>query len=110
MGTFDGNNSLSHFWLHEKVEVQDGTLAPGTSKECLDDCVAPGDYYLAWEEVNQWGKEGVEDLMKSFAPNAEDDDNEEEDGCSEHWQNMKEDVTSRAYGMYDETGFFPALC
>ncbi|KAJ6518121.1 hypothetical protein C8R47DRAFT_1205193 [Mycena vitilis] len=23
---------------------------------------------------------------------------------------MKEDVTSRAYGMYDETGFFPALC
>ncbi|KAJ7803418.1 hypothetical protein B0H14DRAFT_3487371 [Mycena olivaceomarginata] len=109
MGTFDGNNSLSRFWLREKVEVQDGTLAPGASKEHLDDRVAPGDYYLAREEVNQWGKEGVEDLMKSFAPNAEDDDNEEEDGCSERWQNMKEDVTSRAYGMYDETGFFPAL-
>ncbi|KAJ7853837.1 hypothetical protein B0H14DRAFT_3653218 [Mycena olivaceomarginata] len=88
MGTFDGNNSLSRFWLREKVEVQDGTLAPGASKEHLDDRVAPGDYYLAREE---------------------DDDNEEEDGCSERWQNMKEDVTSRAYGMYDETGFFPAL-
>jgi hypothetical protein len=23
---------------------------------------------------------------------------------------MKEDVTARAYGMYDETGFFPCLC
>jgi hypothetical protein len=23
---------------------------------------------------------------------------------------MKEEVTARAYGMYDETGFFPCLC
>jgi hypothetical protein len=23
---------------------------------------------------------------------------------------MKEDVTARAWGMYDETGIFPALC
>ncbi|KAJ7310670.1 hypothetical protein DFH08DRAFT_918254 [Mycena albidolilacea] len=108
MGTFDGNNSLSRFWLREKVELDKGVFTPGASKERVDDRVAPGDYYLMRDDVDKWGKEGVEDLMKSFASNAEDDD--EEDRCSERWQNIKEDVTSRAYGMYDETGFFPALC
>jgi hypothetical protein len=108
MGTFDGNNSLSCFWLREKVELDKGVFTPGTSKEHIDDRVAPGDYYLMRDDVDKWGKEGVEDLMKSFASNAEDD--EEEDGCSERSQNMKEDVTSHTYGMYDETGFFPALC
>jgi hypothetical protein len=107
MGTFDGNNFLSRFWLREKVELDKGVFTPGASKERVDDRVAPGDYYLMWEDTDKWAKEGVEDLMKSFASNAED---EEEDGCSERWQNMKEDVTSRAYGMYDKTGFFPALC
>ncbi|KAJ7726079.1 hypothetical protein B0H14DRAFT_2269523, partial [Mycena olivaceomarginata] len=108
MGTFDGNNSLSRFWLHEKVELDKGVFTPGASKERVDNCVAPGDYYLMRDNVDKWGKEGVEDLMKSFTSNAEDDN--EEDGCSERWQNMKEDVTSRTYGMYNETGFFPALC
>ncbi|KAJ7790912.1 hypothetical protein B0H14DRAFT_2625569 [Mycena olivaceomarginata] len=96
MGTFDGNNSLSRFWLREKVELDKGVFTPGASKERVDDHVAPGDYYLMREDADKWAKEGVEDLMKSFASNAED---EEEDGCSERWQNMKEDVTSRAYGM-----------
>jgi hypothetical protein len=31
-------------------------------------------------------------------------------GCEECWENMKEDVTVRAWGLYDETGIFPALC
>ncbi|KAJ7686337.1 hypothetical protein B0H14DRAFT_2654322 [Mycena olivaceomarginata] len=31
-------------------------------------------------------------------------------GCEERWENMKEDVTARAWGLYDETGIFPALC
>jgi hypothetical protein len=107
MGTFDGNNSLSRFWLREKVELDKGVFTPGASKERVDNRVVPGDYYLMREDTDKWAKEGVEDLMKSFASNAED---EEEDGCSKRWQNMKEDVTSRAYGMYNETGFFPALC
>jgi hypothetical protein len=59
------------------------------------------------EDTDKWAKEGVEDLMKSFASNAED---EEEDGCNEQWQNMRQDTISRAYGMCNETRFFPALC
>ncbi|KAJ6493462.1 hypothetical protein C8R45DRAFT_187933 [Mycena sanguinolenta] len=107
MATFDGNNSLSRFARREREVDEDGVSAPGASKERLDNRIAPGDYYLPREEVDKWAKEGVADLMKSFAVDAE---GEEEDGCSERWQNMKEDVTSRAYGMYDETGIFLALC
>ncbi|KAJ7727652.1 hypothetical protein DFH07DRAFT_871547 [Mycena maculata] len=108
IGTIDGNNSLSRWWLREKVEVEN-SVAPGASRERMDNRVAPGDYYLPREEVDRWGKEGEADLMKGRSAD-EDADDKEEAGCSERWQNMKEDVTSRSYGMYDETGFFPALC
>jgi hypothetical protein len=123
MATIDGNNSLSRFHRRERVDVDEeeeeegmapstskARSAPGASKERLDNRAAPGDYYLAREEVDRWSKDGVDELMKGFSAEAEEGEEEEEDGCSEHWQNMKEDVTSRAYGMYDETGFFPCLC
>ncbi|KAJ7094752.1 hypothetical protein B0H15DRAFT_798886 [Mycena belliarum] len=107
--TIDGNNSLKRFWRREREEVlEDGSSVPGTSKERHDGRVPGGDYYLSREEVDRWAKEGLEDMMKGFI--ADDGWVEEEDGCTERWQNMREDVTSRAYGMYDETGFFPALC
>ncbi|KAJ7866709.1 hypothetical protein B0H13DRAFT_2236793 [Mycena leptocephala] len=96
--TVDGNNSLSRYELREREE------------ERPDNRTVPGDYYLSREEVNKWAKEGLEDLMKGFDPGPEHGDEEEEDGCSDRWQNMKEDVTARAWGMYNETGIFPALC
>ncbi|KAJ7770254.1 hypothetical protein DFH07DRAFT_735608 [Mycena maculata] len=107
--TTDGNNSLSHFQLREREEVrEDGSTAPGASKERPDNRPIPGDYYISREEVDKWGEDGLEELMKDFAASAA---NEEEDGgCEERWQNMKEDVTARAWGMFDETGIFPALC
>lgn len=105
MGTGDGNNSLSRFDKRERVEREDGTFAPGASTDRLDNRVAPGDYYLSREVVELFKKEGdvpMKDLSEG--------EGEEDAGCSDRWQNMKEEVTSRAYGMYDETGFFPALC
>ncbi|KAJ7270013.1 hypothetical protein B0H12DRAFT_997107, partial [Mycena haematopus] len=113
MCTMDGNNSLSCFAMRERDEVfADGTTAPGQSKERRDDRAAPGDYYLSREEVDKWAKEGLDDLMKDFVEDEEgvDEGEEREGGCSERWQNMKETVTARAWGMYDETGIFPALC
>ncbi|KAJ7915783.1 hypothetical protein B0H13DRAFT_2231808 [Mycena leptocephala] len=107
--TFDGNNSLSRFEIKTREEIdEDGNIAPGKSREHGDDRVASGDYYLSREEVNKWAKEGLDDLMKEFTPGSELPD--EGDGCAERWQNMRENITSRAYGMYDETGIFPALC
>lgn len=109
LATMDGNNSLKRFWRREREEVQDdGTSIPGATRERLDTRTAPGDYYLPREEVDSWATTGVDELMKSFAPRFEELD--EVDGCTERWQNMKEDITSRAWGLYDETGFFPALC
>jgi hypothetical protein len=58
MGTFDGNNSHSRFWLHEKVELDKGVFTLGASKERVNDCVAPGDYHLMREDTDKWAKEG----------------------------------------------------
>lgn len=38
------------------------------------------------------------------------DPDEIESGCSDRWQNMKEQVTGKAWGMYEETGIFLSLC
>ncbi|KAJ6522106.1 hypothetical protein DFH09DRAFT_1251024 [Mycena vulgaris] len=108
--TMDGNNSLKRFMRREREQVsEDGTTAPGASKERKDNRVPPGDYYLSREVVDKWGKEGLDELMKGFVA-SEGEEEEMDDGCDERWQNMKEDVTARAWGLYDETGFFPALC
>ncbi|KAJ7127599.1 hypothetical protein C8R43DRAFT_1090251 [Mycena crocata] len=109
--TIDGNNSLSRFWRRAREEVgEDGSTIPGESRERQDDRPPPGDRYLPREEVDEWSRENLAELMKTFPPPEEEDEDEDESGCSERWQNMKEDVTARAYGMYDETGIFPALC
>ncbi|KAF8210847.1 hypothetical protein K438DRAFT_1752611 [Mycena galopus ATCC 62051] len=84
-----------------------GHTVPGESKEWDNNCVVPGDYYLLRIEVDAWAKDSVDEVMRSFEPSSEED---EGTGCSEGWQNMKEDVTACAWGMYDETGIFPALC
>ncbi|KAJ7076917.1 hypothetical protein C8R43DRAFT_910591 [Mycena crocata] len=109
--TKDGNNSLKRFFKRERNE--DGT--PGASKERLDERQPPGDVYLTREEVDAWGKEGLEELMKDFSSEGFDSEEPEvrgveDGGCSERWQNMKEEITSKAWGMYDETGVFLSLC
>ncbi|KAJ6567645.1 hypothetical protein DFH09DRAFT_1314159 [Mycena vulgaris] len=68
----------------------------------------PSDYYLPVKEVNLWSKAELEKLLKGFTPDPAW--NEEEDGCSEQWQNMKEDMTAKVQGMYDEMGLFLLLC
>ncbi|KAJ6532936.1 hypothetical protein DFH09DRAFT_1092678, partial [Mycena vulgaris] len=99
LGTYDGNNSLSRFEIREKEKVlDDGTTAPGASKERFDNREVPGDYYLPRAEVDKWAKEGLDELMKGFVLNAEPGHDDEEDGCGDRWQNMKEDVTCARVG------------
>ncbi|KAJ7918560.1 hypothetical protein B0H13DRAFT_2321317 [Mycena leptocephala] len=84
------------FYARERVDVDEeeeeegaapstskARSAPGASKERLDNRTAPGDYYLAREEVDRWSKDRVDELMKGFSAEAEE--GEEEDGCSERW-------------------------
>ncbi|KAJ7109052.1 hypothetical protein C8R43DRAFT_905012 [Mycena crocata] len=103
LSTKDGNNSLRRFRRCERMD--DGT--PGASKERADDRTPPWkDYYLFREEVDVWGKEGLDELMKDFSSEGFDS----ESVCAVWWQNMREEVTSKAWGMYDETGVFLSLC
>ncbi|KAJ7067709.1 hypothetical protein B0H15DRAFT_794140 [Mycena belliarum] len=99
LSTKDGNNSLKRWDRREREG--DGTA--GASKERADGRKVPGDYYLSREEVDSWGQDELEELMKGFTPDPED-------GCSDRWDNMKEHVTSKAWGMYEETGVFLSLC
>ncbi|KAJ7792123.1 hypothetical protein B0H14DRAFT_2394917 [Mycena olivaceomarginata] len=93
--------------LHKSLA--DGTSVPGASKELNDNRVAPGDYYLPREDVNEFEKEGVSDVMKSFAADSGDEEGgiglpgalaKHEGGCNR----------PQRTGCMTETGFFPALC
>ncbi|KAI6113548.1 hypothetical protein EDD16DRAFT_1521166 [Pisolithus croceorrhizus] len=58
---------------------------------------------LPWAFVDQFGVgHSDESLMEPTA----DDDNP----CTGRWKNMKEDVTSRMWGIFDEAGIFMAIC
>lgn len=37
-------------------------------------------------------------------------DEYEKNPCEDRWQNMVNDMTSKAWGIYDETGIFVSLC
>ncbi|KAJ6491230.1 hypothetical protein DFH09DRAFT_1252650 [Mycena vulgaris] len=107
LSTKDGNNSLKRWGRRARME--DGV--EGASTERGDDRTVPGNYYLTRAEVDVWAKEGLNDLLKGFVPDNGDAHWEPESGgCSDRWQNMKEQVTSKAWGMYDETGIFLSLC
>ncbi|KAJ7867083.1 hypothetical protein B0H14DRAFT_3084142 [Mycena olivaceomarginata] len=107
LGTQDGNNSLKRFERRQReLFLPTGSTIPGASKERLDNRVAPGDFFLPRDYVEEFAKDTVDVLMRGFEEGAEED---EGTGCDERWENMKEDVTARAWGMYDETGIFPAL-
>ncbi|KAJ3889517.1 hypothetical protein GG344DRAFT_51442 [Lentinula edodes] len=102
--TMDGNNSLKRLARKERIGEVDGAdqSMGGTSKEHLDTRVVEGDYYLSREEVDQWSKESIQGIVHA--------DGDEENPCAERWKNLNEAVTSKMWGIYDETGVFLALC
>jgi hypothetical protein len=79
------------------------------SKERRDLRQAPGDRYLPRSDVKEWAKEETDEVMRGFQPGAGEGEDKGA-GCDERWENMKEAVKARAWGMYNETGIFPALC
>ncbi|KAF8147971.1 hypothetical protein K438DRAFT_1779830 [Mycena galopus ATCC 62051] len=79
-----------------EVMCSDGTSSPRGTKEQLDDRFAPGDYYLPRAEVDQWAKEGLDEMLKDFSPGSVEED--EGSGCAEY------------KGECHCTGFFPCLC
>jgi hypothetical protein len=60
----DGNNSLKRFHRRERVPGLAGVDVPGESKERADSRKTPGTYYLEREEVDVWGEENLENMLR----------------------------------------------
>ena len=71
------------------------------SSEQFDDRWGGADYFLPRAEVDKWSKEALQDLLAVET---------ETTPCSDQWQNMRNDLNSAMWGMFDESGLFLSLC
>lgn len=109
--TMDGNNSLKRAERRETLVDESGQTIQGASVESIDHRPAPRDYYIPAEEVDRFSKERLAEMtavMRDFLVDPQHEDNDK--GCGEGWQNMKENVIRMARGIYAETGIFAAFC
>ncbi|KIK22961.1 hypothetical protein PISMIDRAFT_55136, partial [Pisolithus microcarpus 441] len=91
----DSNDSLKCI-SREAISGYEST-AKGLGEQFLgDDC------YLTWSFIDQFGV-GCGD--KSLTQPTDNDN-----PCAGRWKNMKEDATSRMWGIFDEAGIFMAIC
>ncbi|KAF7374152.1 hypothetical protein MSAN_00296900 [Mycena sanguinolenta] len=98
--TMDGNDSLKRVLRRSKTDGSEDEPTLGPSIEREDSRDGGDDYFLSREEVDRWAKDRVADILPTDAKNP----------CSDRWKNMINDVTSRMWGIFDETGIFLALC
>ncbi|KAK0229527.1 hypothetical protein EDD85DRAFT_923122 [Armillaria nabsnona] len=85
----DGNNSLKRLQSsQEKMDNHDGC----------------GNYFLSQDEVNAWSKEAIGNTIVTDAKDTEGNP------CADQWENMKNDINSSMWGVFDETGVFVSLC
>ncbi|KAJ6474311.1 hypothetical protein C8R45DRAFT_935708 [Mycena sanguinolenta] len=98
--TMDGNESLKRVLRRSKTDGSEAEPTLGPSREREDSRDGGEDYFLTREQVDRWAKDRVADLLPTDAKNP----------CSDRWKNMINDITSRMWGIFDETGIFLALC
>ncbi|KAK7018516.1 hypothetical protein R3P38DRAFT_3320220 [Favolaschia claudopus] len=97
--TMDGNNSLKRVLRRRKTDgsEEEPTLGPSVEREDPRD--GGEDYFLSRERVDRWAKTRLGEILAT-----------EDNPCASRWKNMMEDVTSKMWGVFDETGIFLALC
>ena len=107
--TIDGGNSLKRVHRRELVPVaMEGTGSPAIlapSSEAFDNREVGRGMYLSRAMVDTWSKEALAAAHPDFV----DDDNDD-NPCAERWSNMKSELTSKMWGIFDETGLFLSLC
>ncbi|KAJ7435593.1 hypothetical protein B0H11DRAFT_1755896 [Mycena galericulata] len=110
----DGGNSLKRVLRKEATEYDDdGNTLPSASKERADPQAetARGDYFLKREDVKYWSKEAIALRTKEALEGMQtSDDPVQKSLCEERWKNLCESLTSKMWGMFDETGVFISLC
>ncbi|KAJ7838459.1 hypothetical protein B0H14DRAFT_3087059 [Mycena olivaceomarginata] len=90
----DGNDSLKRVLKCLKTDGSEEEPTAGPSIERDDSRDGGEDYFLRRERVDRW----VRSRGNPSNP------------CSGRWKNMINDVTSKMWGIFDETGIFLALC
>ncbi|KAF8166947.1 hypothetical protein K438DRAFT_2064966 [Mycena galopus ATCC 62051] len=107
LATCDGNNSLKRVLRKDKGLTEDGVpLRGGCERPDPRAASAGGDYFISRPDVDRWVKEGLAEEV--VLPDILDP--EEASACEERWKNLSEELTSKMWGIFDETGIFLALC
>ncbi|KAJ7266177.1 hypothetical protein C8J57DRAFT_1436117 [Mycena rebaudengoi] len=106
--TMDGNDSLKRILRKDKHLYDDDGIQQRGANEHVDPCTESvgGTYFLSREKVDMWAKERLASLVK--VPTSKNP--EQASACEERWKNLSEDLTSKMWGIFDETGVFVALC
>ncbi|KAK0421686.1 hypothetical protein EV421DRAFT_1915826 [Armillaria borealis] len=73
----------------------------------LREVVGWGDYYISRARVEEFSKDAIGDMLTT---DSDPENPMEPSPCAERWSNMVNDLTSRMWGIYDETGIFLSVC
>ncbi|KAJ7745632.1 hypothetical protein B0H14DRAFT_3097129 [Mycena olivaceomarginata] len=115
----DGNDSLKRVLKRLKTDGSEEEPTAGPSIERDDSRDGGEDYFLRRERVDRWVRSRVEEILPTDAsrsfPFLETRliclrQGDPSNPCSGRWKNMINDVTSKMWGIFDETGIFLALC
>ncbi|KAF8187398.1 hypothetical protein K438DRAFT_1907534 [Mycena galopus ATCC 62051] len=107
LATCDGNNSLKRVLRKDKGFTEDGVpLRGGCERPDPREASAGGDYFISRPEVDPWVKERLAEEV--VLPDILDP--EEASACEERWKNLSDELTSKMWGIFNETGIFIALC
>ncbi|KAF8146060.1 hypothetical protein K438DRAFT_1910759 [Mycena galopus ATCC 62051] len=102
LATCDSNNSLKHVLQKDKGFTEDGVpLRGGCERPDPRAASAGGDYFISRPDVDRIVL--IQDFQDILDP-------EEASVCEERWKNLSEELTSKMWGIFDETGIFLALC
>ncbi|KAG2109133.1 hypothetical protein DEU56DRAFT_874515 [Suillus clintonianus] len=93
----DGNDSLKRV-LRRSLDTDESL---GTSSELPTGQQLASDRYLSRTFVDQFARDST---------TAGDEDAHLENLCEARWKNMDDTKTKKAWGIYDETGIFVAVC
>ncbi|KAG1780720.1 hypothetical protein EV702DRAFT_1023402 [Suillus placidus] len=97
----DGNDSLKRV-LRRSLDP-DGDESLGPSSELPTGQQLTTDRYLSRAFVDQFARDSAHTA-------AVDEDTPANNSCAGRWKNMDDTKTKKAWGIYDETGVFVAVC
>jgi hypothetical protein len=99
----DGNDSLKRVLRRSLDHHADDCVAP--SSEVPTGQQFTSDRYLPRAFVDQYSRDSAQTTTLG-----DEEDTVAENTCAGRWKNMDDTKTKKAWGIYDETGVFVAVC